>query len=209
MIRYLFSTGLFVYCLGLPLLAKEASCLSLPGMAKSKSSSIGRTSNIGSKTSLSTKNTTTASTKEASSESKSRSSHASPGERLARLTAYWAGEGDYYTGHGLSSTGIHLHEGHCAVDPRIIPYGSRVHIDGLGTYTAVDTGSAVVSREAAKGTGHNSAERSALVIDLFFENRRDGQHFAASGPKFASITWTAPESASNIVKKGHSLVATD
>ncbi len=115
-------------------------------------------------------------------------------ERLARLTAYWAGEGDYYTGRGMSSTGVHLHDGHCAVDPRIIPYGSVVEISGLGKYLAVDTGSAVISREAAKETGHNPEERNALVIDLYFESRRDGERFAANGPKYASISWTPPRS---------------
>jgi 3D (Asp-Asp-Asp) domain-containing protein len=112
--------------------------------------------------------------------------------RLARLTAYWSGEGDYYTRHHISSTGVHLHTGHCAVDPSIIPYGSVVSIDGLGSYLAVDTGTAVVSRRAARESGHNRGERAALVIDLYFENRRDGERFAANGPKFAAITWTKP-----------------
>jgi len=128
------------------------------------------------------------------SRTSSSSSHKASGGRLARLTAYWSGEGDYYTGRGLSSTGIHLHEGHCAVDPRIIPYGSVVQIDGLGKYLAVDTGSAVISREAARETGHNPEERNALVIDLYFESRRDGERFAAHGPKYAAISWTAPRS---------------
>jgi 3D (Asp-Asp-Asp) domain-containing protein len=117
------------------------------------------------------------------------------GNHLARLTAYWAGEGDYYTRHHISSTGIRLHQGHCAVDPTIIPYGSVVQIDGLGSYVAVDTGTAVVSRRAARESGHNRLERGALVIDLYFENRRDGERFAANGPKFASITWSQPGAA--------------
>ena len=128
------------------------------------------------------------------------------GERLARLTAYWSGEGDYYTGRGMSSTGVHLHDGHCAVDPRIIPYGSVVEIAGLGKYLAVDTGSAVISREAAKETGHNSEERNALVIDLYFESRRDGERFAASGPKYAPITWSSPRSTAS-TQDLHSLAA--
>ena len=127
--------------------------------------------------------------------------------RLARVTAYWAGEGDYYTSHGLSSTGIRLHDGHCAVDPRIIPYGSVVKIAGVGSYVAVDTGSAVISREAAREIGHTSEERNALVVDLFFESRHDGEHFAASGPKFASITWEAPRSADNESRDKHNLYA--
>jgi 3D (Asp-Asp-Asp) domain-containing protein len=136
----------------------------------------------------------------------SASGRPSAGERLARLTAYWSGEGDYYTGRGMSSTGVHLHDGHCAVDPRIIPYGSVVEIAGLGKYLAVDTGSAVISREAAKETGHNSEERNALVIDLYFESRQDGEHFAASGPKYAAITWTAPRSTAS-TQDAHSLAA--
>ncbi len=113
--------------------------------------------------------------------------------RLARLTAYWSGEGDYYTRHHLSATGVRLHEGHCAVDPKIIPYGSVVQIAGLGNYLAVDTGTAVVSRQAAKEAGHNRQERSALVIDLYFESRADGEEFAANGPKYASVSWSKPD----------------
>jgi len=115
------------------------------------------------------------------------------GNGLARVTAYWSGEGDYYTRHHISATGILLHNGHCAVDPTIIPYGSVVQIDGLGTYLAVDTGTAVVSRRAARESGHNRTERHALVVDLYFESRREGERFAATGPKFATITWRAPE----------------
>lgn len=112
--------------------------------------------------------------------------------RLARVTAYWSGEGDYYTGRGISSTGIRLHGGHCAVDPRIIPYGSVVEIPGIGKYVAVDTGSAVISRTAARMTGKTKEERNALVVDLYFESEREGERFAARGPKYACISWSTP-----------------
>jgi 3D (Asp-Asp-Asp) domain-containing protein len=114
------------------------------------------------------------------------------GQHLARLTAYWSGEGDYYTRHHISATGVRLHSGHCAVDPSVIPYGSVVDIEGLGRYLAVDTGTAVVTRRAARESGHNRGERSALVVDLYFENRREGERFAANGPKFAAVTWWTP-----------------
>jgi 3D (Asp-Asp-Asp) domain-containing protein len=114
------------------------------------------------------------------------------GERLARVTAYWAAEGDYYTGRGISSTGIRLHDGHCAVDPNIIPYGSVVEIAGVGKFLAVDTGSAVISRTAAREGGHTSAERHAIVVDLFFARRSEGERFAASAAKYVSITWWTP-----------------
>jgi 3D (Asp-Asp-Asp) domain-containing protein len=114
--------------------------------------------------------------------------------RLARVTAYWAGEGDYYTGRCMSATGVHLHDGHCAVDPNIIPYGSIVEIAGVGKFLAVDTGSAVISRTAAREAGHTLAERSAIVVDVFFEDARDGERFAAGAAKFVRITWWTPHS---------------
>lgn len=129
------------------------------------------------------------------------------GGRLARLTAYWASEGDYYTGRGISATGVRLHDGHCAVDPSIIPYGSVVEIAGVGKYLAVDTGSAVVSREAAKESGHTSAERGALVIDIFFESSREGEKFAASATKYASISWYTPSASSGEAKEARRLFA--
>ena len=127
--------------------------------------------------------------------------------RLARLTAYWSGEGDYYTGRGLSSTGIHLHGGVCAVDPSVIPYGSVVVIPGLGQFLAADTGSAVVSRTAAREAGRTMAERGALVIDIFFDHRRDGEAFAAQKPQFVPISWWTPSSTSNEAQAARSVFA--
>jgi len=116
-----------------------------------------------------------------------------PGDRgsqghLARITAYWPGE-DYFTTRRRSATGVRLRDGYCAVDSRIIPYGSVVTIPGVGQYVAVDTGTAVISRKAAKESGHNREERSALVIDLYFASRKAGELFSREGPKFAMIAW--------------------
>jgi 3D (Asp-Asp-Asp) domain-containing protein len=111
--------------------------------------------------------------------------------RLARLTAYWTKE-DYWTSHHMSSTGVKLHEGVCAVDPKLIPYGSVVQIPGRGPFVAVDTGSAVVSRQAAIGASHTASQRDALVIDLFFENEHDAQQFAAHSPTYVAVSWTKP-----------------
>jgi 3D (Asp-Asp-Asp) domain-containing protein len=127
--------------------------------------------------------------------------------RLARLTAYWAGEGDYYTGRHLSSTGIHLHGGLCAVDPSIIPYGSVVVIPGVGQFLAADTGSAVVSREAAREAGRTLAERGALVIDIFFDHRSDGEAFAAGRPRFVPISWWTPSSTSHAAQAARGVFA--
>jgi 3D (Asp-Asp-Asp) domain-containing protein len=132
---------------------------------------------------------------------------AAAGGRLARVTAYWAAEGDYYTGRGMSATGVRLHDGHCAVDPRIIPYGSVVEIAGVGKFLAVDTGSAVISRTAAREGGHTSEERGAIVVDLYFESRTDGEKFAASASKYVSISWWTPTSTGMEAKAARSLFA--
>jgi 3D (Asp-Asp-Asp) domain-containing protein len=110
--------------------------------------------------------------------------------RLARVTAYWPGE-DYYTNRKLSATGVRLRPGFCAVDSKIIPYGSVVKIPGLGSYVAMDTGTAVISRKAAKESGQNWKERCALVIDLYFPTRRAGELFSREGPKFAMVAWNS------------------
>jgi 3D (Asp-Asp-Asp) domain-containing protein len=108
--------------------------------------------------------------------------------RLARITAYWPGE-DYYTNHKRSATGVRLRDGYCAVDSSIIPYGSVVKIPGVGDYIAVDTGTAVITRKAARESGHTREERNALVVDLYFASRRAGELFSEIGPKFAMIAW--------------------
>jgi 3D (Asp-Asp-Asp) domain-containing protein len=119
-----------------------------------------------------------------------------PAGRLARVTAYWPGE-DYYTNHKMSATGVRLRPGFCAVDSRIIPYGSVVTVSGVGSFLAMDTGTAVVSRKAARESGHNKLERSALVIDLYFASRKAAAFFDRNGPKFAMIAWGSGALASN------------
>jgi 3D (Asp-Asp-Asp) domain-containing protein len=130
-----------------------------------------------------------------------------PQGRLARITAYWTNE-DYWTSQHMSSTGVHLQEGRsCAVDPKKIPYGSVVQIPGMGNYVAVDTGSAVVSRQAAVGAAHTADQRQALVVDLFFENRKDAEQFAAHGPTFAAVSWTKPLTAADAPQNPRALPA--
>ncbi len=122
------------------------------------------------------------------------------GGRLARVTAYWAGEGDYYTGRCMSSTGVRLHDGHCAVDPNIIPYGSVVSISGVGHFLAVDTGTDVINRTAAREGGHTDAERHTIVVDLFFEDSSAGERFAAGAAKYVAISWYTPTAMNDAAK---------
>src|SRR5215467_12947698 len=85
---------------------------------------------------------------------------------LARITVYWPGEGQLRA----CSNGARLRAGHCAVDPKRIPFGSRVFFPDASC-TAVDSGPAVVSRKAARMTGRTISQRNAIVIDRFFESK--------------------------------------
>jgi 3D (Asp-Asp-Asp) domain-containing protein len=110
-------------------------------------------------------------------------SFASERTALARVTVYWPGEG---SGKSAAWNGARLHENHCAVDPKKIPYGSNVIFDDAKCM-AVDTGPDVVKRKAAKSSGRTSAERNALVIDRFFENRQRALAWANTHPHFMIV----------------------
>src|SRR4051794_37421128 len=81
---------------------------------------------------------------------------------LVRVTSYWAGEGSKF-----ASTGRRLHSGHCAVDPKRIPYGSKVVFPDRAC-TAVDTGPAVISRKAARLCGRTARQTKATVAGPVF-----------------------------------------
>jgi 3D (Asp-Asp-Asp) domain-containing protein len=113
---------------------------------------------------------------------------------LARVTVYWASGGrgsDSWTRRHVCSTGARLRAGHCAVDPRRIPYGSKVRLPDA-TLVAVDTGSAVVSRKAARRAGRTAQERSALVIDRFFETKQQALSWAQRNPYFMLVRVSPP-----------------
>src|SRR4030095_3074135 len=95
---------------------------------------------------------------------------------LARVTSYWPGEGSKY-----ASTGRRLRAGHCAVDPKRIPYGSKVVFPDR-VCTAVDTGPAVVSRKAARLCGRTASQLKAIVFDRFFESKREAMAWTNAHP---------------------------
>ena len=61
------------------------------------------------------------------------------------------------TGDGITASGIPVQEGIIAVDPRVIPLGTKVWVEGFGVLLAADTGGAI------KGNR----------IDVFMESRED------------------------------------
>jgi 3D (Asp-Asp-Asp) domain-containing protein len=97
---------------------------------------------------------------------------------LARVTSYWAGEGSKY-----ASTGARLRPGHCAVDPKRIPYGSKVVFPDRAC-TAVDTGPAVISRNAARLCGRTASQLKAIVVDRFFETKREAMAWTNAHSEF-------------------------
>jgi 3D (Asp-Asp-Asp) domain-containing protein len=114
---------------------------------------------------------------------------------LARITVYWASGGggsDYWTRRHVGASGARLRAGHCAVDPRRIPYGSKVALPD-GTLLAVDTGSAVRSRKAARLSGRNPNERNAIVIDRFFETKQQALAWARRNPYFMFVRVSPPD----------------
>jgi 3D (Asp-Asp-Asp) domain-containing protein len=100
---------------------------------------------------------------------------------LARVTCYWAGEGPKY-----ASTGRRLRTGHCAVDPKRIPYGSKIVFPDE-TCTAVDTGPAVTSRKAARLCGRTANQLKAIVVDRFFETKREAISWMNAHPQFMTL----------------------
>ena len=122
-------------------------------------------------------------------------SHAVEQSVLARVTVYWASGGkgsDRWTRRHICSTGARLRVSHCAVDPRRIPYGSKVTFPD-GTLLAVDTGSAVRSRKAARLSGRTATERNALVIDRFFETKQQALSWARRNPYFMFVRISPPD----------------
>ncbi len=117
---------------------------------------------------------------------------------LARTTVYWHGEG---SGADASWNGTRLREGHCAVDPKRIPYGSKVILPDAAC-VAVDTGPDVVSRKAARSCGRQPAERKAIVIDRFFDSKQKALAWAKAHPDFMTVRILTPGS-----KEGGKFVA--
>ena len=107
---------------------------------------------------------------------------------LARVTSYWAGEGPKY-----ASTGRRLRAGHCAVDPKRIPYGSKVVFPDRAC-TAVDTGPAVISRKAARLCGRTASQLKAIVVDRFFETKGEAVEWTNAHSEFMTLQIVPPGS---------------
>lgn len=108
---------------------------------------------------------------------------------LARVTVYWHREGS--SGEYAALNGTPLREGHCAVDPKKIPYGSKV-VFSDAECVAVDSGPAVVNRKAARSCGRKAVERNAIVIDRFFDTKQEALTWAKAHPRFMTVRILPP-----------------
>jgi len=103
-------------------------------------------------------------------------------EIKVRLTAYWArGTGtDSWSAKRQSSTGATLKPNKSvAVDPRIIPYFSKLYIPNLGFRFAHDTGTDVIRKKASHG--------KYPVVDIFFMTEKEAMRFVNNNPKIVKV----------------------
>ena len=103
-------------------------------------------------------------------------------EIKVRLTAYWAkgSDTDSWSARRQSSTGATLKPNRSvAVDPKIIPYFSKLYIPNLGFRIAHDTGTAVVKKKASKG--------KYPVVDIFFMTEKEAMRFVNNNPKIVKV----------------------
>src|SRR6266404_5646058 len=107
---------------------------------------------------------------------------------LTCVTVYWHREG---SGEHASWNGARLRSGHCAVDPKKIPYASKVVFPDAAC-VAVDSGPDVVNRKAARSCGRNAAERNAIVIDRFFDTKQEALTWAKAHPRFMTVRILTP-----------------
>jgi hypothetical protein len=128
---------------------------------------------------------------------------------FARVTVYWASGGngsDSCTRQHKCATGARLRAGHCAVDPKKIPYGSKVVFQDA-TCVAVDTGRDVINRKAARRSGRTPSQRNALVIDRFFETKRQALSWASAHPHFMTVRVLSPNEQLAENKQGAQMIA--
>ena len=103
-------------------------------------------------------------------------------EIKVRLTAYWAkGSGtDSWSARRQSSTGATLKPNRSvAVDPKIIPYFSKLYIPNLGFRFAHDTGTDVIRKKASHG--------KYPVVDIFFMTEKEAMRFINNNPKVVKV----------------------
>src|SRR5436190_5239166 len=86
---------------------------------------------------------------------------------LARVTSYWAGEGPKF-----ASTGRRLCAGHCAVDPKRIPYGSKVVFPDAPAPRSTPDRRSLVAKQLACAGGLRASSRPSWSTDFLKQSER-------------------------------------
>ncbi len=71
-----------------------------------------------------------------------------------------------------------------AVDPSLIPYGSVIHLPGIGQLVAEDTGTDVIARKASESHGN------IPVIDVYVEEPAEAEKLSREMPETMMVTIT-------------------
>jgi hypothetical protein len=102
---------------------------------------------------------------------------------VARVTTYSRNDGS----RKAAANGAKLNESHCAVDPKKVPYGSKIKFDDGSECTAMDTGPAVKKGKAAKASGRTAVQRNAIVVDRYFDNKQKAAAWRKTHPHFMKV----------------------
>lgn len=91
----------------------------------------------------------------------------------AESTAYKSFTATAYSLRGRMSNGEYVHYGAIAADPKILPLGTIVHIEGMGIFTVKDTGGAIKSNR----------------IDIWFSKKKEAIKFGRRKIKLRIIKY--------------------
>lgn len=80
---------------------------------------------------------------------------------VVRYTKVMDMEATAYCNYGYTATGLRAKPGVVAVDPRVIPLGTRLYVEGYGMAVAEDTGGSIVGKR----------------IDLYYTNYNDAVNY--------------------------------
>jgi 3D (Asp-Asp-Asp) domain-containing protein len=71
-------------------------------------------------------------------------------------------------GDGITATGLPLERGIVAIDPRYIPYGTRMYVPGDGPALAADTGGGIIGRMIDLGFRDEDYESWHQWVTVYF-----------------------------------------
>jgi 3D (Asp-Asp-Asp) domain-containing protein len=86
-------------------------------------------------------------------------------------------EATAYAIDGTTASGVKARKGVVAADPAILPFGSRIRVDGAGQYS----GQYVVEDTGPAIKGHE--------IDIYLENQKEAREFGRRQVRVEVLQW--------------------